>query len=100
MSRETKDILIEVTSSTSLDVCKKVMEELLRELLEMGISGTLCEAAGDGEEAAAASVEDISHRPQHLVLQQVKVVDSEGSLKVVYPSRIDLQSEAFHTIRA
>ncbi len=37
MEKETSDILIEVTSSTSLDVCKKVLDELLHKLLEMGL---------------------------------------------------------------
>ena len=40
--KETKDILVEVTSTVSLEMCKKVMEETLMGSLLMGI--------GTGEE--------------------------------------------------
>jgi len=36
---------------------------------------------------------------QILVVQQVKVMDTIGTLKVIYPSRIDLQSESYRVVR-
>ena len=112
--RDTSDILIEVTSSTSLDTCKKVMQELLQRLLEMGI-GT----EGESPDGGMPPVEDedddeaemlgavggegdeglVLKQDQVLVVQQVKVVDGAGSLKVLYPSRVDLQGEGFRVMR-
>ena len=36
---------------------------------------------------------------QVLVVQQVKVIDSRSDLRVLYPSRVDLQSSAYRVIR-
>lgn len=61
---ETKDVFVEVTSSTGVGIAKKVADTLLKEtvlLLETSIT-----------------------------VKQVKVVDVEGNLKSVYPSRSDL----------
>jgi hypothetical protein len=91
---------VEVTSSTSLDVCKKIMDELLHGLLEMGLGceqppepSNDAEATG-GEQLAATLTSD-----QVLVVEQVKVVDCNNALKVVYPSRVDLQSALFRVDR-
>ena len=37
MSAKTKDILIEITSSDSIEICKDVMEELIIEMLNAGL---------------------------------------------------------------
>ncbi|RUS86868.1 hypothetical protein EGW08_005347 [Elysia chlorotica] len=109
--KETKDILVEVTSTVSLDFCKKVMEETLVGSLLLGI-GTGGEG-GNGEDSnktpgsdadAAVSAEgpvDTSRMrfPQKLTVEQVKVVDGTGNLRVIYPSRIDLQNPAFDVFR-
>jgi hypothetical protein len=107
-------------------VCKNVMEELLSSLLSMGIGqadpilpvqqpaslSTESAAANLAAEAAAESdteiddgveeleIKDLSlTAEQTLVVQQVKVNDAQGSLKVTYPSRVDLQSETFRVVR-
>ncbi|KAJ8711250.1 hypothetical protein PYW07_008492 [Mythimna separata] len=72
MSQESKSMLVEVTSHTSLGACKTVMNKLLQECLLLGI--------GPQEPGAAYHT---------LTVQQVKVVDLEGNLKNVYPSRTD-----------
>ena len=84
---------MEVTSSISLDICKKVAEELLREMLELGVgtSQTKTDAADDHKALVLSN--------QYLVVEQVKVLDAQGSMKVVYPARNDLQSKAFKVIR-
>ncbi|XP_062607398.1 leucine-rich repeat-containing protein 47-like isoform X1 [Saccostrea cucullata] len=79
ISKETTSILVEVTSSTNLDVCKKVCDELLVKMLEMGLGEN-----STGEEASSSPAQ------KTLTVEQVKVNDEEGNLRVVYPSRTDL----------
>jgi len=98
------------------------MEELLRHLLEMGLGqadlpslptedGRPAVAAADDDtaaayEGAANDDEDVDEcigpgltSEQVLVVQQVKIVDSFGGLRVIFPSRVDLQSDAFRVHR-
>lgn len=89
-------MLVEVTSNKSLLVCKQVMETLVKELLLMAIGSSLDTApatpdSSDEEEEARAG--------NHLVLEQVRVVDTTGHLKTVYPSRIDLADVPCHVQR-
>lgn len=63
----TKTMLIEVTSSTSLHCCKVAIEALLKELILL---------VG-----------------KDLEVTQMKTTDIEGNLKVVYPSKTDLNFE-------
>ncbi|XP_013167942.1 PREDICTED: leucine-rich repeat-containing protein 47-like [Papilio xuthus] len=72
MSSSTKTMLVEVTSHASLSACKTVMDKLLQECLLLGIGD---EGEDDGYHT--------------LSVQQVKIVDTEGNLKSVYPSRTD-----------
>lgn len=58
------DIFLEVTSSESLQICKNVMNNLLREMV------LLFEA--------------------DLNVLQVRINDEEGTMKNVYPSKADL----------
>lgn len=96
-------MLIEVTSSTGLDICKKILDSLLKESLDMGIGGLV----GDGSEFGATDTGadagggegQAGERKFQLTVEQVKVVDQEGSLKVVYPSRTDFMVEGVHVIR-
>lgn len=108
---------MEVTSSLNLETCKKVMDELLASLLSMGIGcaepppdlpNTLSpddatESSETDRTGDEETVEDDSEShptaEQVLVLEQVKVVDHLGTLKVIYPSRIDLQSQAYRVVR-
>ena len=54
---------------------------------------------GDSMEAAAPVDTSRMRFPQKLTVEQVKVVDGTGNLRVIYPSRIDLQNPAFDVIR-
>lgn len=73
---ETTSILIEVTSATGQEVCKRVLDMILKEMIELGIG----EKADDGVHNC-------------LTVQKVKIVDIDGNLKAVYPSRADLNFE-------
>ncbi|KAK3731244.1 hypothetical protein RRG08_025787 [Elysia crispata] len=111
--KETNDILVEVTSTVSLEMCKKVMEETLAAslLLGIGTGGEDGSSKSKGSEAVtgsetgdsmeAATPVDTSRMrfPQKLTVEQVKVVDGTGNLRVIYPSRIDLQNPAFDVVR-
>ncbi|GFR13183.1 hypothetical protein TNCT_492731 [Trichonephila clavata] len=83
ISSETKDILLEVTGN-NLSTCKKVMDALLVEMLKLGL-GNLDNQSSNDEEGDSQT--------NQLTVQQVKIVDEEGQLKVVYPSRTDIQTE-------
>ncbi|KAL9957571.1 hypothetical protein ACROYT_G034490 [Oculina patagonica] len=83
------DVLLEVTSPTDLATCKSVMDSLICKMLEAG----LCTKV-EGETEACAT----SHGKQELVIEQVRVINSDGQLKVVYPSRVDLQLESVKVI--
>ncbi|CAH1779638.1 unnamed protein product [Owenia fusiformis] len=85
ISKTTESILIEVTSSTDMHICKKVLDELLKGMLEMGCGNP----PKDGATGATAQDGD-QEVPKQLTVEQVRVLDTEGHLKVVYPSRTDL----------
>lgn len=80
MSVDSKCMLVEVTSHASLAACKLVMDRLLQECLLLGIGQST-----DGYHS--------------LTVQQVKVVDTEGNLKNVYPSRTDCVYEGVDNIK-
>ncbi|XP_028174683.1 leucine-rich repeat-containing protein 47-like isoform X1 [Ostrinia furnacalis] len=71
MSHESKAMLVEVTAHGSLGACRSVLNKFLQEALLLGI--------GDSQESGYHT----------LTVQQVKIVDLEGNLKSVYPSRTD-----------
>lgn len=72
----TKNILIEVTSSTSQNVCKKVADALLKEMVLASIAVTIDE-----------------NETQCLTVEQVRIEETDGNLIAVYPSRADLVYE-------
>lgn len=72
---ETVDVFVEVTSSSSMIHCLKTLEEFLKEML----------LAGFGEK-----VNEID-RCDQLMLEPVRIVDSMGHLKAVYPSTTDTE---------
>lgn len=78
-SVDTKNVLIEITSSSSLPGCKQAFDALVTELI--------------GKRVGFAAESNTLH------LEQVKVVDEEGNLRNVYPSKVDLQLEGVHIQR-
>ncbi len=101
MSTSTKDILIEITSENSIDLCKKIMEELLLEMLRANLVSkaddlnkhmqNLNVSNNPNEKIDTnASGDDSIKIKNSIVIQQVRIVDSKGQLKTVYPSRVDL----------
>lgn len=84
------DVLLEVTSPVDLSTCKSVMDELIRRMLEAGFHSSHMTSA------PAATADDGGK--QELVIEQVRVINSEGQLKVVFPSRVDLQFDSVKVI--
>ncbi|XP_063065688.1 leucine-rich repeat-containing protein 47 [Engraulis encrasicolus] len=99
IKKSTKELLLEVTSSSSLQTCKDVMDALIMKMAELNkLTFEHKEADGsDGEaaesEPAPAEGEGPSTGPE-LVIQQVRITDMDGNLKVVYPSKTDLTAES------
>lgn len=97
----TTDILVEVTSTSSLDTCRKILEELLYRMLDLGLGqpGGGAGATNSGSDSDTAGAQAGTGGRECLVVEQVKIVDSNGDLKVLYPSRTDLDSDLIEVIR-
>ncbi|XP_067130399.1 leucine-rich repeat-containing protein 47-like [Centruroides vittatus] len=92
ISEETSDMFFEVTGN-SLPACKKVMDSLLYETLKLGLGNKKLDLNGSTE------VENESSNLKSLIIEQMRVVDEDGNLKVVYPSRTDLIFEEINVVR-
>uniref|UniRef100_A0A8C5Q6J5 Leucine rich repeat containing 47 n=1 Tax=Leptobrachium leishanense TaxID=445787 RepID=A0A8C5Q6J5_9ANUR len=98
--KSTSDLFLEVTSSSSLQICKDVMESLIIKMAELNkftlenkeeevISDSEREEhPGPHESTDLQSAE--SGTGSQLLVEQVRVTDTEGNLKVLYPSKTDL----------
>uniref|UniRef100_UPI0037E8F4EF leucine-rich repeat-containing protein 47 n=1 Tax=Semicossyphus pulcher TaxID=241346 RepID=UPI0037E8F4EF len=95
IKKTTKELFLEVTSATSLQTCKDVMDALIVKMAELNKFTSEhkeevgSDGEGDGPQEPAASCETSSE----LVIQQVRTVDQDGNLKVVYPSKTDFSEE-------
>ncbi|NXN98621.1 LRC47 protein, partial [Rhinopomastus cyanomelas] len=92
--KETQDLFLEVTSDTSLQICKDVMDTLILKIAELNrFTLENKEDLGSHDEADALC-EPLNLNPgqnaELLVVEQVRVVDTDGNLKVLYPSKTDL----------
>ncbi|XP_051509168.1 leucine-rich repeat-containing protein 47-like [Myxocyprinus asiaticus] len=95
IKKTTRELFIEVTSSTSLQICKDVMDALIIKMAELNkLTFDRKEDAGSDEETDAISGHSVEDPTSpELTILQVKVMDVEGNLKVVYPSKTDLMSD-------
>ena len=80
------------------------MDEFLYKMLEMGVGAptpeTVDGATGGGNNSDSDEGVVFEKKLQEkLVVEQVKITDLEGNLRVIYPSRTDLTSEAIQLIR-
>nr|XP_021137606.1 leucine-rich repeat-containing protein 47 [Columba livia] len=94
--KDTRDLFLEVTSDSSLQICKDVMDTLILKIAELNRS-TLEnkeESGSDNESDALCGPVDLDQNTQPrnvpLALEQVRVVDTDGNLRVLYPSKTDL----------
>lgn len=95
IKKTTKELFLEVTSATSLQTCKHVMDALIVKMAELNKFTAEhqeepgSDGEGDGPQEPATSHETSSE----LIVQQVRTVDHDGNLKVVYPSKTDLSED-------
>ncbi|KAF6109927.1 leucine rich repeat containing 47 [Phyllostomus discolor] len=105
IKKTTSDLFLEVTSATSLQICKDAMDALIlkmaeinKQALESKEEGAVSDAETDAtpgqreDPRADPGAERGGHAP--LLVEQVRVVDEEGRLKVLYPSKTDLDLPA------
>ncbi|XP_012224681.1 leucine-rich repeat-containing protein 47-like [Linepithema humile] len=85
MSPSTETMFVEVTSAISYTVCRNVLDEFLKELIMSGLTDS-------------SQLKDGDKLCNNLLVEQVKIVDFEGNLKLIYPSRADLNSLVEHSI--
>ncbi|KAM6312778.1 leucine-rich repeat-containing protein 47 [Podargus strigoides] len=96
--KDTRDLFLEVTSATSLQICKDVMDTLILKIAELnrltlenkeepGSDNEPDALCGPGNLNAGHNVQPMN---SPLVVEQVRVVDTDGNLKVLYPSKTDL----------
>lgn len=80
ITTETENVFVEVTSSSSLAKAKEAMDALVMCALPL-----------------SAHTNENGHSV--LSVQQVRVEDEEGGLKVLYPSRTDLTNDKILIVR-
>lgn len=73
ITEETTDVFIEVTSSKTLAKAKEVLDTLLLTIMQ----NNLCPERNEADKTV-------------MTVQQVRVEDEDGKLRVLYPSRTDL----------
>lgn len=89
ISKTTTELFVEVTSANSLQTCKDVMDALILKMCELNkFTAEHAEEAGSDGEGHTPS-DSSTHE---LTVQQVRTVDPDGGLKVVYPSKTDLSN--------
>lgn len=95
IKKTTKELFVEVTSATSLQTCKDVMDALIVKMAELNkfTAEHQEEVGSDGEGGGPPVPADSSKTSSQLIIQQVRTVDQDGNLKVVYPSKTDLSND-------
>ncbi|NXW33365.1 LRC47 protein, partial [Phaetusa simplex] len=96
--KQTRDLFLEVTSDTSLQICKDVMDTLILKIAELNrLTLENKEDSGSDNESDALCgpvnlnpSQNVQQMNLPLVVEQVRVVDTDGNLKVLYPSKTDL----------
>ncbi|KAM4564096.1 leucine-rich repeat-containing protein 47 [Odontesthes bonariensis] len=92
IKKTTKELFLEVTSASSLQTCKDIMDALIVKMAELNkFTAEHREEVGSDEEGDGAPEPAASSETSgQLIIQQIRTVDQDGNLKVVYPSKTDL----------
>nr|XP_061803597.1 leucine-rich repeat-containing protein 47-like [Nerophis lumbriciformis] len=95
IKKTTKELFLEVTSANSLQTCKDVMDTLIEKMAELN-KFTAAQGEDDGSDEEGDATPDqtgSADTSSELIVQQVRTVDQDGNLKVVYPSKTDLSGD-------
>lgn len=103
IKKTTSQLFVEVTSSANLQACKEVMDSLIMRMAELNkftvenqeqeiVSGDEAEEASEVTVVPDPAVDQTVTQAatSELIVKQVRVVDVDGNLKVVYPAKTDL----------
>ncbi|KGL83963.1 Leucine-rich repeat-containing protein 47, partial [Tinamus guttatus] len=99
IKKSTRDLFLEVTSDASLQICKDVMDALILKIAELNrftLENREDDSGSDNESDALCGPvnlnpgQNVQQTSSPLVVEQVRVVDTDGNLKVLYPSKTDL----------
>ncbi|XP_032903776.1 leucine-rich repeat-containing protein 47 [Amblyraja radiata] len=103
IKKTTSQLFVEVTSSANLQACKEVMDSLIMRMAELNkftvenqeqetVSGDEAEEASEITVVPDLVVDQTVTQAatSELIVKQVRVVDVDGNLKVVYPAKTDL----------
>ncbi|XP_061760804.1 leucine-rich repeat-containing protein 47 [Nerophis ophidion] len=96
IKRTTQELFLEVTSASSLQICKDVMDTLIAKMAELNkLTAEHREEAGSGGEGDVPPPDQAvgTEATSELTVQQIRTVDQDGNLKVVYPSKTDLAQD-------
>ena len=104
VNQTTRNVLLEVTSTKSLAFCKLVIEKLLLECFASSLVQVAAEEEGSQINANETSsgdpaVDATTGGKRVLLVEQVKIFEESGELRVVYPSRVDLNLDQLNIIR-
>ncbi|XP_058834228.1 leucine-rich repeat-containing protein 47-like [Topomyia yanbarensis] len=90
ISPETKDMLLEVTSSVSLECCHKVMVELLKKMLLMDVQVTRSRTEGKKKVKGKGTTVVTYDRSIEMIVEQVRLHCDDGTFHSVFPGKGDL----------
>lgn len=90
ISLETKHMLLEVTSSVSLEICHKVMSALIKKMLLMNVLVTRAHPEGKKKSKSKGAPITTYDKATEMFIEQVRLYDADGNFHSVYPGKGDL----------
>lgn len=91
VSTETKNLLLEVTSSVSHECCQRVMLALVKKLLLLDVQVSRSHAEGKKSKGKGTTTSVVTYdKPAELILEQVRLHDTDGNFLSVFPGKGDL----------
>ncbi|XP_062556376.1 leucine-rich repeat-containing protein 47-like [Armigeres subalbatus] len=91
ISADTKNMLLEVTSSVSMDVCHRVMVALLKKLLLKDVQVSRTHPEGKKKPKGKTSSAVVTYdKAVEMHIEQVRLYDAEGNFHSLYPGKGDL----------
>ncbi|XP_055595366.1 leucine-rich repeat-containing protein 47-like [Uranotaenia lowii] len=91
ISPDTQDMLLEVTSTVSLDQCRRVMSALIKRMLLMDVQITRTASSEGQKKKGPKGKAVVSYdKSKEMTLEQVRLFDADGNFQSVYPGKGDL----------